>query len=379
MPQGDPDDEQRPPGLYERTIAWLAGLPWWALILGVVAVSVLYSMLTSEAYRRVIQALTDNPQVSTEDLFEVVQIVGEPTMVTGTYVGETQDSVTTVVDNLLDKVIDTREVTYTGFILAEDPASLTIRTDSGLFTISKDRIVEEHREPTDEGERITLTYVDRVTVSGVLTKRTDKKLTIRTVNEESETFDKARILSRQVIPCEQVGTTNCVEGEYVTIERQGETITGTLNTLSNTNISLILEDGSQREMRRSDVDLFNVPTLTVAVHANSANVPVKPGDEVRIALSRAPTSCGRSTSWKRWMTCPFPCAMRRGRLVWCWSDIPRWTKPCLLRGRVRSTVCSISTTAPTACTLRRGSKSTPTPASCCLRRLASVRRAAKSR
>ncbi|GIV81348.1 MAG: hypothetical protein KatS3mg051_0702 [Anaerolineae bacterium] len=173
---------------------------------------------------------------------------------------------------------------YTGFILAEDPASLTIRTDSGLFTISKDRIVEEHREPTDEGERITLTYVDRVTVSGVLTKRTDKKLTIRTVNEESETFDKARILSRQVIPCEQVGTTNCVEGEYVTIERQGETITGTLNTLSNTNISLILEDGSQREMRRSDVDLFNVPTLTVAVHANSANVPVKPGDEVRIAF-----------------------------------------------------------------------------------------------
>ncbi|GIV81349.1 MAG: hypothetical protein KatS3mg051_0703 [Anaerolineae bacterium] len=49
-----------------------------------VAVAVLYSMLTSEAYRRVIQALTDNPQTSTEDLFEVVQVVGEPAMVTGT-------------------------------------------------------------------------------------------------------------------------------------------------------------------------------------------------------------------------------------------------------------------------------------------------------
>ncbi len=260
LPQGDPEEEQQPPGLYERLIAWLAGLPWWAIILGVVAVAVLYSMLTSEAYRRVIQALTDNPQTSTEDLFEVVQIVGEPAMVTGRYVGETQDSVVSVVDMLLDKVIDTKEVTHSGFILAEDPASLTIRTDSGLFTIPKDQIVEEQREPAEGGERVTLTYVQRVTVSGVLTKRTDKKLTIRTVDEVSETFDKSRILSRQVIPCDQVTAANCVEGEYVTIERQGEIITGTLNTLSNTSISLILPDGNQREMRRSDIDQFNVPT-----------------------------------------------------------------------------------------------------------------------
>ncbi len=284
LPQGDPEEEQQPPGLYERLIAWLAGLPWWAIILGVVAVAVLYSMLTSEAYRRVIQALTDNPQTSTEDLFEVVQVVGEPTMIVGAYVGETQDSVTTVVDILLDKVIDRKEVTHTGFILAEDPASLTIRTESGLFTIPKDRLVEEKREPAPGGERITLTYVDRVTVSGILTKRTDKTYTVRTVNEVAETFDKARILSRTVIPCEQVTAANCVEGEYVTIERQGEIISGTLNTLSNTNISLILEDGSQREMRRSDVDRFDVPTLTVAVNARSANVPVVPGGEVRIAF-----------------------------------------------------------------------------------------------
>lgn len=283
LPQGDPDAEQRPPGLYERTIAWLAGLPWWAIILGVVAVSVLYSMLTSQAYRRVIQSLTDNPQVSTEDLFEVVQIVGEPTMVVGRYVGETQDSIVNVVDELLSSVIDTQEVTYTGFILAEDPASLTIRTDTGLFTIPKDLIVEEQREPAEGGERVTLTYVERVTVSGILTKKTDKKLTIRTVDEVSETFDKARILSRTVIPCEQVTAQNCVEGEYVTIERQGETVTGTLNTLSNTNLSLILDDGSQREVRRSDIEQFNVPTLTVAVNARSETVPVVPGSEVRLA------------------------------------------------------------------------------------------------
>jgi len=85
----------------------------------------------------------DDPQVSTEDLFEVVQIVGEPTMVTGRYVGETQDSVTTVMAELLDTVIDRDLVTHSGFIESETPASLTIRTDTGLFTIPKERIIDE--------------------------------------------------------------------------------------------------------------------------------------------------------------------------------------------------------------------------------------------
>ena len=175
-----------PPGSYERLINWLAGLPWWAIILGVVAVAVLYSMLTSEAYRRVIRSLTDNPQTSTEDLYNVVQIVGEPTMSVGRYAGETQDSVTTVVDELLGTVIDTSQVTRTGFILAEDPASITLRTDSGLVTVPKDRIVDEQREMVGDSEQITLTYIERVTVSGTMTKRTDKTMTIRTANEVAE-------------------------------------------------------------------------------------------------------------------------------------------------------------------------------------------------
>lgn len=78
-------------GLGDRLMNWIAGLPWWAIILAVVAVAALYSMFTSAAYRDVLRALTDNPQVTTEDLFEVVQIVGEPTMIVGRYVGESQD------------------------------------------------------------------------------------------------------------------------------------------------------------------------------------------------------------------------------------------------------------------------------------------------
>lgn len=283
-PPANPGDGITPPGPYERAINWMAGLPWWAIILGVVAVAVLYSMLTSEAYRRVIRSLTDNPQTSTEDLYNVVQIVGEPTMIVGRYAGETQDSVTTVVDELLGTVIDTSQVTRTGFILAEDPASITLRTDSGLVTVPKARIVDEQREMVGDSEQITLTYIERVTVSGTMTKRTDKTMTIRTANEVAQTFAVSRVLSRTAIPCAQVSAPGCEEGKYITIERQGEIVTGTLNTLSNTNLSLSLPDGNTREIRRSDVDRFDVPTLTVALNARSAARSIVPGDEVRIAF-----------------------------------------------------------------------------------------------
>ncbi len=285
-PPADPGESLTPPGLYERLINWLAGLPWWAIILGVVAVAVLYSMLTSEAYRRVIQSLTDNPQTSTEDLYNVVQIVGEPTMLVGRYVGETQDSVVTVVDELLGSVIEAEQVTRTGFLLAEDPASITLRTDAGLVTIRKDRIVDEQRETVGGSEQITLTYIERVTVTGTMTRRTDKTMTIRTVDEVAQTFAIARVLSRTAIPCDEVNAPGCEVGEYVTIERQGEIITGTLNTLSNTSLSLSLPDGNTREIRRSDIDRFDVPTLTVALNARSATRAIVPGDEVRIAFAQ---------------------------------------------------------------------------------------------
>src|SRR5690606_18447952 len=142
VPPSDPSGEGIPePSAYERTIGLLASLPWWAIILGTVAVIVLYSMLTSVAYQRVIRFLTDDPQRSTTDLFDVVQIVGEPQSIIGRYVGETEDSVQTVITNLLDDVIDSELVTQNGFIESESPAAITVRTvDNELITIPKDRI-----------------------------------------------------------------------------------------------------------------------------------------------------------------------------------------------------------------------------------------------
>lgn len=286
-PPDDSDiDGLEPAGPYERFIVWAAELPWWAIILGVFAVVVMYSMLTSAAYRRVIDSLTDNPKVTTDDLFQVVQVVGEPTMVVGRYVGETQDSVETVIDQLLSESIDRDIVTRSGFIEGESSATLTIRTADGLLTIPKTQIVEEQRTEDRNGTQVTLTYIDRVTVTGIMTDRDDETMTVRTVNEESVTFDPARILSRDetVIPCADDAGPDCEPQTQVTVLRQGETFTGRLKTLSNTNLRMELRDGSSKEIRRNDIDTFSVPTLTVAVNEARAGKPVAAGEEVRIAF-----------------------------------------------------------------------------------------------
>ncbi len=285
QPLGDPDYIPPAPGPYERFITRAAALPWWAIILGVVAVAAVYSMLTSEAYRRVIQALTDDPQVETDNLFQVVQVVGEPTMVVGQYVGETRDSVQTVVDQLLSRVVRSERVTHTGFLVAEDPASITLRTAAGLVTVPKDEIVQEERSGEGENATITVTYVNRVTITGTLTDRDDDTLTIRTVDEVQQTIDKSRILAREAEAVEcPTDQPDCAPVQRVTVERQGEIISGRLETLSNTNLSIQTADGASRELRRSDLDYLYIPTLTVAVNAARANTPILPGDEVRIGF-----------------------------------------------------------------------------------------------
>jgi polar amino acid transport system permease protein len=285
-PDEPPDDGLVQPDAYERIIDRLAKLPYWAIILVSVAVIILYAMLSSAAYRRVIQRLTDDPQTSTTDLFEVVQIVGEPTMVIGRYVGETQDSVETIIDMLLSDVIDREIVTHSGFILEETPASITVRVGDEAVTVAKSQIVSEERTPDADGTQITLSYINRVTVTGILTERNNKTMKIRTVDEVRETFAPSRILSRETttIPCDQSADPNCQDQESVTIQRQGEILEGTLRTLSTTNLNIRLPDGSSREIQKADVEYLNVPTLTVAVNQNRAGAPVAPGDEVRIAF-----------------------------------------------------------------------------------------------
>ncbi|MBN1202849.1 MAG: amino acid ABC transporter permease [Anaerolineae bacterium] len=286
-PEDPPSDEFVPEtSTADKIFNWLAGLPWWAIILAVVAVAVLYSMFTSAAYQNVIRFLTDDPQRSTDDLFDVVQIVGEPAMIIGHFTGETQDSVESVITELLTEVIDSSLVTRAGFIEKETPATITVQTDSGSVTIPKDRI--KRMEPPDAavGSDVEISYIDRVTVTGTLTERDDDTMTVRTVDEEIQTFATARILNEEtsVIACDKNADPDCTDREVVTILREGEIVTGTLTTLSQTGVSLQLPDESTREFRRAEVEYIHVPTLTIALNEAQAEEPVAEGQEVRIGF-----------------------------------------------------------------------------------------------
>jgi polar amino acid transport system permease protein len=281
-PSDSLDDGLIQPGPYEKFINWAARLPWWAIILVAVAVVVLYSMLSSAAYRKVIQRLTDDPHASTDNLYEVVQIVGEPTTVTGTLVSETHDSIISLIDEFLSSTIrnELRKNLGMRVLPNNTPASITVKTESDTLTIPKDQITTEERD----GDNITLTYTNKVTVTGILTKQNDKTMTIRTVDEERVSFDSARILNREttVVPCDKTADPNCQDQELTTIQRQGEILQGTLQSLSNTNMNIKLTNGSKRELRPAELEYLYVNTLTVAANASRVDTPVAPGDEVRI-------------------------------------------------------------------------------------------------
>ncbi|MBN1562712.1 MAG: amino acid ABC transporter permease [Anaerolineae bacterium] len=271
-PLPDNDNEGiTPVGPYERFIGWAAGLPWWAIILGIVVVVVGYSMLTSEAYRRVIRQLTDNPQVSTDDLFFAVLLVGDKETTTGMLARA--DSVETVIQQLIEEV-DPAEADDFGILVSETQTEITLRTDDGrTITIPKRDIVDEKRTETPDAIQVEVTYfVDTEIVTGTVTDRAGDTLTIRTVDEVSETFAVSRVLSRDE------------QGELVTIQREGEIITGTLDTLNNTSIKIRVPGADElREIRRNEIVELNLPTLTLAVHDPGQERPVNPGEEVRVA------------------------------------------------------------------------------------------------
>ncbi|HML23726.1 MAG TPA: ABC transporter substrate-binding protein/permease [Aggregatilinea sp.] len=288
-PSSFPDPEQSgeifpAPTWSDRTLSVIAGLPWWAIIIGVAAVIVLYSMVTSVTYQRIIDFLADQPTWTTDDLYEVVQVVGEPSMIVGQYVGETQDSVQTVINQLLRDVIDSDVVTRSGFLVREDPASVTVRTEDGEeVEILKSDIVSEERTEGDGGTQITIDYIDEVTVTGTLTDINGDRMTIRTVPAEQETFDKSRIadMESDTIPCPD-DQPDCTPVERVTIDREGETITGRLTALSDTSLTIQDDDGTKHEIRKGDADYYYVPTLTIAINDAVANQAVTPGASVRI-------------------------------------------------------------------------------------------------
>jgi polar amino acid transport system permease protein len=291
--------------LMDRATNRAITLPWWVIILVVFVVCVLYAMVTSATYRHIIQFVSDDPEKHTDDLFDVVQIVSKPTMMVGTYTGETQDSMETVVYQLLSDVIDTPLVTRTGFIEAETDATITIRAANGTITIPKNQIHAIERrislcvhsclkvtisqdqirdiQPLDESvdSDVTISYTDHVSVTGTLVERNDDTMTIRTVDPVDETFATSRIMGEpEILPC--YGVPNCGEGDFVYIQRQGEILTGSLTQSNQTDVTLHLDSGENREIRRSNIDYYWVPTLTIAVNEDIAKATVEPGETVRL-------------------------------------------------------------------------------------------------
>ncbi len=290
LPPDAPIPEMEARGPYERFINWAADLPWWAIILGVVAVIVLYSMLTSAAYRRVLRYLTDSPETSTENLYKAVLVVGERVEIVGEYAGETGDTVVTVINQLLKNEANPTLVSKAGFLVNETPARLTLQTDSGLILLPKDNIVEEEREEIDGKVLVRVTYTQSRTVIGTITAINDKTMRIRTVDEEKETFPTSRVLSREVVettPCDHEAEPDCQDTQIVTIQRRGETFTGTLTTLSNTNLSIALDDGGSRELKMRDVEYFTVAALTRAFSPDAVERTVTDGDTVRIGYEES--------------------------------------------------------------------------------------------
>lgn len=276
-----------PNRLLDRVAASMATWPWWSITLVILAVGVLYAMSTSAIYNDIIRQLSDDPHASTDDLYEVVQIVGKPSMIIGTFSGESQDTVPTVINDVLKNVIDSPLVTRSGFIESMTPASITVSTDEGALTIPRHFIEAIEPPGATLGEEVTVSYIDQITVAGIMTDQDDDTMTVRIVNPESETFPVSRILSREtaLITCDKQADPDCEDRELVTIERQGEIVSGRLTTLSNTGLAMQDTNDKKREFRLNELEYLHVPTLTVAVNAALSAEPVQPGQEVRIGFA----------------------------------------------------------------------------------------------
>jgi polar amino acid transport system permease protein len=170
------------PSLSDRLIGWAINLPWWAIILATVAVLVVYSMWSSELYRDVTRFLTDDPQLTTDDLYDpVVLDVEREAKFVAIYKGETTDTIGTVTDNLLAEVVDTEDVTHDGFI----PTKAIPTYNYWLFplrTIPQDQIAAIDPPGAEPDDPVTVTYTTddgaEAVASGILHTRDDAALTL---------------------------------------------------------------------------------------------------------------------------------------------------------------------------------------------------------
>lgn len=186
-PPDDMDGAEMPTGsLWDRAIGMAATLPWWAIILAVVAVAVLYSLMTSSLYQNITRFLTDNPQVSTEDKFRVVLTAARDAKFVGVYRGETTDAVSDVAENLLGEVIDSRTVTRDGFLSQIQADQFSYRL-LPLETIPADLLVGVRPADAAPDDVVTITYRtdagDELSATGIIHTQTDAALSYWAVPE----------------------------------------------------------------------------------------------------------------------------------------------------------------------------------------------------
>ncbi len=278
------------PKLTDQALNWLAALPWWAIILGVVAISVLYSMFSSTIYQNIIKFVTDNPQVTTDEFLRVVKVYEEKKTVSGTFVSQTEDSTQTVTLDFLRSVMNADQEGYHFKVSELPPAVLVIKDDATgeQVAIQKDWIT--HQEPANPqpNDPVTIDYViPNSVVTGTVVDETSDSLKIRTVDPVDITFDASRIMGDPTpTPCDENSGPACQD--WVTIERSGEVLNGTLQTLSQTNLRIKTSDGTVREIRRGDVDYFYVPTLSVALYEPSAEEVVTPDEALHFGFVDSP-------------------------------------------------------------------------------------------
>ncbi len=260
--------ERSEPINLDRVITWLAGLPWWVIIITVLGVSVGYSVLTSAAYLDIISFLADDPVASTEDFYNVVERL-QPRVLSGlavaygpdefvfrirppTFVNLSRDEIEEITttgerDGETQVLVEMVGDEIAGELVWEEPDFLTLRLDDGNEAyVLTDRILGQEREPdgcTDLDEHCTVRLQIRGgEVTGVLIAEDDYGVTVRTHDPEYLRLSHAQV----------VDNFSGVAGEL-------------LNEFERVDGILIYEDDETMIVQVAEADIAEVPTDQIQI------------------------------------------------------------------------------------------------------------------
>ncbi|MEP7288132.1 MAG: amino acid ABC transporter permease [Chloroflexota bacterium] len=282
--------------IIDNLIAWAARLPWWALIILAGLVIAWYSMFSSEIYRRALRFVSQDPQISTNRianvLYEVRQPNGSTAEVSGTLTGEDANTVTVITTDEVRVIIPRTDLaslgctddpsgskcainttvtvvrkTASGKLIFESLGAYTIRTLYGSEDILKIGTASVVKSPQDCSADpngncdIQLTLKpDRKenTISGGLLASDTDTVTIQTIPPETVTLNKSSIIAtKNYVPaqCALNNLAACNEGPYLTL----------WVTLASFTLAIILGLALGLMRVSSNIVLYNVSTVYVEV------------------------------------------------------------------------------------------------------------------